>query len=73
MPTKEQIKTFSIRIEELAITLKCNHIYAILEYCKETGMEIEVASTLISSALKAKIREDAQEINLIKKDSKLPI
>jgi hypothetical protein len=73
MPTKEEIRTFSIEIEELALKLKCNHIDAILEYCKDTGMEIEVASTLISSALKAKIREDAQEVNLIKKDSKLPL
>jgi hypothetical protein len=37
------------------------------------GMEIEVASTLLSSSLKAKIREEAQELNMIKKNSKLPI
>ena len=73
MPTKEEIKTFSLMIEELAIRLKCNHIDAILEHCNETGLEIELASSLISSALKAKIRDDAQEINLMKKTSKLPI
>ena len=37
------------------------------------GFTVEVASTLISSALKAKIREEAQELNLIKKTSKLPL
>ena len=73
MPTKEEIKTFSLMIEELAIRLKCNHIDAILEHCNETGLEMELASSLISSALKAKIRDDAQEINLMKKTSKLPI
>jgi hypothetical protein len=36
-------------------------------------MEIEVAATLISSALKAKIKEEAQSLNLLKKNSKLPI
>jgi hypothetical protein len=46
---------------------------AILQHCKEKGLEVEVASTLISSALKAKIREEAQELNLIKKSSKLPL
>jgi hypothetical protein len=46
---------------------------AILHHCKETGLEVEVASTLISSALKARIKEEAQELNLIKKSSKLPI
>jgi selenophosphate synthetase-related protein len=53
--------------------LRCNHIEAVVEHCKETGLEIEVASTLISQALKAKIREDAQENNMMRKTAKLPI
>ena len=73
MPTKEEIKTFSLMIEELAIKLRCNHIDAIVEHCKQSGLEIEIASTLISPALKAKIREDAQENNMMRKSSKLPI
>jgi hypothetical protein len=73
MPTKGEIKEFSLMIEELAEKLKCNRMDAILHHCKETGLEIEVASTLISSALKAKIKEEAQELNLIKKSSKLPL
>jgi len=36
-------------------------------------MEIEVASTFLTSALKAKIREEAESANLLKKTSKLPI
>jgi hypothetical protein len=73
MPTKQEIKTFSALITELASKLRCTHMDAILQHCKETGLEVEVASTLISSALKAKIKEEAQELNLIKKTSKLPI
>ena len=73
MPTKDEIKSFSILIEKLAVQLDCTRMDAILEHCKETGLEIEVASTLISSALKAKIKEEAQELNLIKKSSKLPL
>jgi len=46
---------------------------SILTHCKETGLEIEVASTLISPALKAKIKEEAQENNMLRKTSKLPI
>ena len=46
---------------------------AICHHCKETGLEIEVAATLISSALKAKIKEEAQDNNMLKKSSKLPI
>ena len=73
MPTKDEIRDFSMMIEELAVRLSCNRMDAILHHCKDTGLEIEVASTLISSALKSRIREEAQELNLIKKDSKLPL
>jgi hypothetical protein len=73
MPTKDEIKNFSMMVEELATKLGCNRMDAILQHCKETGLEVEVASTLISSALKAKIKEEAQELNLIKKSSKLPL
>jgi hypothetical protein len=73
MPTKDEIKNFSMMIEELATKLRCNRMDAILQHCKETGLEVEVASTLISAALKAKIKEEAQELNLIKKSSKLPL
>ena len=73
MPTKDEIREFSLMIEEMATRLKCTGMDAILEHCKQTGMEVEVASTLISTPLKARIREEAQELNLIKKTSKLPL
>jgi hypothetical protein len=46
---------------------------AIIEHCKTTELEIEVATTLISPSLKSKIVEEAQELNLLKKSSRLPI
>jgi hypothetical protein len=73
MATKDEIKNFSLMIEELSTKLRCNRMDAIIQHCKDTGLEIEVASTLISSALKSKIKEEAQELNLIKKSSKLPL
>lgn len=73
MPTKTEISEFSLMIELMAIKLSCTRLDAILEHCKETGLEVEVASTLISSALKSKIREESQENNMLKKTSKLPI
>ena len=73
MPTKDEIRDFSLKIEEMANTHSMHCMEAIVEYCDETGIEIEVAATLISSHLKARIREEAQSVNLIKKSSKLPI
>ena len=49
MPTKDEILSFSLLIEKKASDLRCSHIDAILEYCKETGLEIEVASSMISA------------------------
>lgn len=73
MPTKNEISEFSLMIEELAIRLRCSRMDAILEHCKESGLEIEVASTLISAALKGRIREEAQDANMLRKTSKLPL
>ena len=73
MPNKDEIRDFSMMIKELSINKKIGLMDSICHHCKETGLEIEVAATLISSALKAEIREEAQELNLLKKTSKLPI
>ena len=73
MPTREEIKNFSMLIEQMAIEKRLGLMDAICHHCKETGLEIEVAASLISSALKAKIRDEAQDLNLLKKSSKLPI
>jgi hypothetical protein len=73
MPTKNEISEFSLMIEENAKTNKTTRMDAIVSYCEQTGLEIDLASSLISPALKAKIREEAQDLNLLKKNSKLPV
>ena len=73
MPTREEIKQFSMLIESIAKDNKLGLMDSICHHCKETGLEIELAATLLSSALKARIKEEAQELNLLKKSSKLPI
>jgi len=73
MPSKEEIRQFSLQIENLATELRCSRLEAILEHCKKTGMEIEVASTLISQALKGRLKEEAQDMNMIKGSTRLPV
>jgi hypothetical protein len=73
MPTREEIKQFSMLIEQMAVEKRLGLMDAICHHCKETGLEIEVAASLVSSALKARIRDEAQDLNLLKKSSKLPI
>lgn len=73
MPTKNEIAEFSNMIIELAEQMDTSVMDTIVHHCERSGMEIDVASTLVSSALKSKIREEAQELNLLKKNSKLPL
>jgi hypothetical protein len=73
MPTRTEIKEFSEEIELFSKDKRMGLMDAILEYCRNTGLEEEVAATLLTSSLKAKIKEEAQNINLIKKTAKLPI
>ena len=73
MPTKNEISEFSDMIGKLSYVLGSSHMDAIVHHCETTEMEIDVASSLISPALKAKIREEAEDLNLMKKSSKLPL
>jgi hypothetical protein len=74
MPTKDEMKNFALNIERLVANTDYNYIEAIVEYCKQTGLEIEVAATLINSNLKSKIENNAMDLNLLKiKGSRLPI
>jgi hypothetical protein len=73
MPTKNEISEFSTKIMEMSEESNLSIMDSIVGYCEQTGMEIDVASTLISSALKSKLREEAEALNLLKAKSKLPI
>lgn len=74
MPTKTEIEEFSNTIISLAFESGESIMDTIVEYCEKNGLEIDVASTLISSFLKSKIRAEAEELNLLKKKStKLPV
>lgn len=73
MPSKDEIRDFSNTIREMADEQKIHCMEAIVQYCEKTGVEVEIAATLISSHLKARIKEEAQSVNLIKKSSRLPI
>jgi len=74
MPTKDEMAKFAKEIDNLVSKTDYNYIEAIIEYCRKTGLEIEVASTLINSNLKSKIECNAIEFNLLKnKSPRLPI
>lgn len=74
MPTKDEMKKFAMAIEGMVANTDYTYLEAIVEYCKTTGLEVEVAATLVNATLKAKMQEQAERANLLKtKTSRLPI
>lgn len=73
MPTKDEMFKFQEQIENMVINTDYNYMEAIIDYCDRTGMEIELASSLVNKDLKAKIQIDAQELNMLPKSRRLPI
>lgn len=74
MPTKDEMAKFAKEIHELVSRTDYNYIEAIAAYCKDTGLEIEVAATLCNANLKARIESDAMDNNMLKdKGNRLPI
>lgn len=73
MTTKEEKNTFSIMIEERAIRFGVKHLEVIMDYCEETGLEPEVAGTLVNQSLKSKLEEEARDLRFLPRGSKLPI
>jgi len=74
MPTKDEMNKFARAIEALVANTDYTYLEAIVEHCRTTGLEIEVAASLVNQNLKAKIENHAMDNNMLKeKGSRLPI
>ena len=74
MPTRDEMAKFAKAIDLIVAATNYNYIEAIVEHCKNTGLELEIAATLVNANLKAKIENDAMDNNMLKeKGSRLPI
>jgi hypothetical protein len=61
---------FSIDIERYVRDNKCNYIDGIIQYCQENEIEIETVSKLMSKPLKEKLKNNAIDLNFLKKTIK---
>lgn len=73
MPTEEEVLDFSKKIEAFAKTSNLGILETIIAYCEKHEIEIEAISGLISQNLKSKLREEAEELNLLPKANTLPL
>ena len=69
------LKDFQREIDKLAFEKRIDFMEAVILYCELTGMEIEVAGSLIKSSakMKARIQDEAEALNFFPKTTKLPI
>ncbi len=73
MATKEEMAQFAKTIESIVASTGINYIDAIVEHCGRSGLEVEMAASLINANLKAKLEGNAMDLNLLPKSAKLPI
>lgn len=73
MMTREEKNSFSNIVLERAVALKTDHLDAMITYCEENNLELEVAASLVNDVLRTKLQQDAQELRYLPKTSCLPI
>lgn len=73
MATRDEKNTFSLMIEARALAQNVSCMEAIIDHCEESGLEIELAATLLNQSLKSKIEEEARDLRFLPKTSKLPL
>lgn len=64
---------FSIIIEKIVQEKRIGYMDAIVWWCENHEMEVEVAAKLCTGVIKEKIRYEAQELNFMEKPARLPI
>lgn len=66
---------FIEEIEKIKEQINSDYIDCVVHWCEKNNLEVETAAYWIKrdSALKAKIQEEAESLNILKKTSRLPI
>jgi len=60
-------------IENLVQQTKMTYIDAVMHYCEENKLEPETAGKMIGGKLKQNIQDEAEDLHLIERTSKLPL
>lgn len=60
-------------IENLVQKTNMTYIDAVMHYCEENKLEPETAGKMIGGKLKQNIQDEAEDLHLIQRTSKLPL
>ena len=64
---------FMENIESLVQKTRMSYIDAVMHYCEENKLEPETAGKMVGGKLKQNVQDEAEDLHLIPKTSKLPI
>ena len=64
---------FMEKIESLVQQTRMTYIDAVMHYCEENKLEPETAGKMIGGKLKQNIQDEAEDLHLIQRTSKLPL
>ena len=64
---------FMENIENLVQQTKMTYIDAVMHYCEENKLDPETAGKMIGGKLKQNIQDEAEDLHLIQRTSKLPL
>ena len=64
---------FMENIENLVQQTRMTYIDAVMHYCEENKLEPETAGKMIGGKLKQNIQDEAEDLHLIERTSKLPL
>ena len=65
---------FSKEVEEFVKSQKeTSYIDAVIFICEKYGVEPDTVSKIVSKPIKERLKVEGQKLNLLKKDSKLPL
>ena len=75
MDSKDEQLAFSLNIEKLAKEKNLCYIDAIIHYCENTRLEMDMAAKMIAGTLKSKIKIEAENLHFLPKPTtrRLPI
>jgi restriction endonuclease Mrr len=77
MPTKDEIQNFSLMLREYAAHKGLGLWDALVHYCSTSGMESELAASLLTASVLEDIAVEVRDLNLLKerggKPGRLPI
>ena len=66
---------FIKEIERLVINYDLDYMDAVVHYCEKNNIEIEAAASIIRSniRIKARLQDEAEDLNFLPKRAKLPV